>query len=99
RQLLLHLGWHGHSVICRSLSPTRIVGVNRRLHSEPSRERNGDITSTILRSVFWRDRQGLSQRPVFKLSRDQCRSMTPCSVLQPASILRQKECKIYLCAA
>src|SRR5438067_11203755 len=25
------------------------------------------ITSTILRSVFWRDRQGLSQRPVFKL--------------------------------
>ena len=25
----------------------------------------GDITSTILHSVFWRDRQGLSQRPGF----------------------------------
>ncbi len=32
---LLIANWHGHSVICRSLSPTRIVGVNRRFHHLP----------------------------------------------------------------
>ena len=30
RQLLLHLGWHGHSIICQPLSQMLTVGVNRR---------------------------------------------------------------------